>query len=397
MSDDGTTYDGVICMGGVDWWYHNRGHYDLQMMREFSRGMPVLYVNSIGMRVPRAREGRMFLSRVLRKFKSMRRGLVPIRENFSVLSPVAAPGRLARTVQGLIMPWQIKRAAKKLGITRPLLWIACPPAASVIDAIDPVAVVYQRTDRFEAFPGVDVEAIKEFDARLRVEADVVLYCNRGLFNAENATCKTAMFVDHGVDFDVFEAAGIGAACEPADVAAIPRPRAGFVGSIDAHTFAPKFFNDVVALLPEVHFVMVGGCSLPEGWCSAENVHFLGQKDYAEVASYMASCDVLLMPWNDSPWIKACNPIKLKEYLAVGRPVVSTSFDELEHWKDVVEVHDDAAGFAAAITTALKKKADSERIRDHVRAATWHVKAREVVAGLSDLGIDCEMTTPYDQE
>lgn len=383
-------------MGGVDWWYHNRGHYDLQIMREFSRDMPVLYVNSIGMRVPKVGEGRMFLSRVFRKLKSMRRGLVPIRENFSVLSPVAAPGRLARTIQAFVMPWQIKRAARKMGITRPLLWIACPPGASMIDALNPVGVVYQRTDRFEAFPGVDVEAIKKVDASLRERADVVLYCNRGLFNSEETTCKRAMFVDHGVDFDVFEAAGIGAASEPADVATIPRPRAGFVGSIDAHTFAPAFFNDVAALLPEVQFILVGGCSLPDGWCPAENVHLLGQKDYSEVASYMASCDVLLMPWNDSPWIKACNPIKLKEYLAVGRPVISTSFDELDHWQDVVDVHDDAAGFAAAITAALEQDRDPETIRDRVRTATWHAKAKEVMDGLGALGIECAMTSPYDQ-
>ncbi|MGH2824975.1 MAG: hypothetical protein ACRDLY_18540, partial [Thermoleophilaceae bacterium] len=53
-------FDGVICFGGVDWWYHNRGHYDLQMMRELSADRPVLYVNSIGMRMPAPRAGAMF-------------------------------------------------------------------------------------------------------------------------------------------------------------------------------------------------------------------------------------------------------------------------------------------------------------------------------------------------
>ncbi|MEO0662179.1 MAG: hypothetical protein AAFZ87_11625 [Planctomycetota bacterium] len=51
------TYDGVVCFGGEDWWYHNRAHYDMQMMRELSADLPVLYVNSIGMRVPTPGEG----------------------------------------------------------------------------------------------------------------------------------------------------------------------------------------------------------------------------------------------------------------------------------------------------------------------------------------------------
>ena len=73
------TFDGIICFGGEDWWYHNRGHFDLQMMREFSGRCPVLYVNSIGMRMPRVGEGKMFFRRMARKLRSLRRGLVRVR------------------------------------------------------------------------------------------------------------------------------------------------------------------------------------------------------------------------------------------------------------------------------------------------------------------------------
>ena len=80
-------FDGVVCFGGEDWWYHNRAHYDMQMMRELSYRMPVLYVNSIGMRVPTVTEGGMFFKRVQRKLKSFSRGLVRVREGFAVQSP----------------------------------------------------------------------------------------------------------------------------------------------------------------------------------------------------------------------------------------------------------------------------------------------------------------------
>lgn len=373
-------------MGGVDWWYHNRGHYDLQMMREFSRDMPVLYVNSIGMRVPSAREGRMFFSRVARKLKSVRRGLVPIRENFMVLSVLAAPGVLGRSVQRVLMPRQIRSAARRMGIHRPLLWIACPPGACMIEQLTPSAIVYQRTDRFEAFPGVDRTEIERVDRSLREKADIVLYCNRGLFEDEADSCMGALLVDHGVDFERFAAAGIDPS-EPEDIASIPRPRVGFVGSIDAHTFSPELFRRVVKSLPDVQFVLVGGCSLPKDWCESSNVHLLGQKAYEDVANYMAACDALIMPWNDSPWIKACNPVKLKEYMAVGRPIVSVPFDELEHWRGAVRIASDPASFALAIEAALQEPCDAAALRGRVADQTWHGKADAVRNALSDLGID----------
>ncbi|HOF40677.1 MAG TPA: exosortase, partial [Candidatus Hydrogenedentes bacterium] len=218
------------------------------------------------------------------------------------------------------------------------------------------------------------------------EADLTLFCSRSVFEEESAECRMAAFVDHGVDFEQFRSAGNGPVSEPGDVRAIPHPRVGFVGGIDAHTFDPELFLQTAAALPECAFVMVGACSLPEGWCNLPNVHFLGRKAYDEVAAYMAACDVLIMPWNRSPWIKACNPVKLKEYLAVGRPVVSTPFDELEHYQGLVCVADDAQKFAEGIRTALKAQPDADAMRQRVEQETWTAKARMVLENLQQAGV-----------
>ena len=85
-------FDGIICFGGEDWWYHNRGHFDMQMMREASKQLPVLYVNSIGVRQHSSGEGSMFFVRIWRKLKSVLRGLVRVRPLFHVFSPVSSPG-----------------------------------------------------------------------------------------------------------------------------------------------------------------------------------------------------------------------------------------------------------------------------------------------------------------
>jgi glycosyltransferase involved in cell wall biosynthesis len=398
--------DGVICFGGEDYWYHNRGHYDMQMMREAASGdhaVPVLYVNSIGMRTPRLGEGRMFLTRVRRKLRSLRRGRIKVRPNFTVFSPAVAPGRLGRMLTGWSLAGQVRRAARSCGITRPLVWVACPPAAAAAAKLAPAALVYQRTDRFEAFPNVDRDGIAAADRRLKRQADLTLFCSRLLYEAEHDECRRAAYVDHGVDYDRFYSAGRAStasiesrACAlvsegaseggPDDVRAIPHPRIGFIGGIDIHTFDPTLFVEVARRLPDLQFVLVGGCSLPAGWTGdLPNVHLLGQKPYDDVPAYMAACDVLIMPWNQGEWIKACNPVKLKEYLAVGRPIVTTPFDELRRYDGLVRTAADHAAFAAEIRSALQEPdaPGLEAGRRRVSDETWAAKAAAVARLLSE--------------
>ena len=384
MKQSTRDFDGIICFGGGDWWYHNRGHYDMQLCREFSRRLPVLYINSLGIRIPAVREGAMFLKRVSRKLDSFRRGFVRIDPRFAVVSPIFVPAFGGSAISRTVLAPQVRAAARRMGITRPLVWVTCPPAADVLPYLPVAALVYQRTDRWESYPEADPQRILAYHATLSKRADLTLFCSTLLMREEGPACRRPVYVDHGVDIDRFARAAE-AGSEPPDMAGIPSPRAGFVGGIDASTFDPDLFDRVVGLLPEVHFVLVGACSLSRSWQHA-NVWMLGQKPYETVASYMAACDVLLMPWNRSDWIRACNPIKLKEYLAVGRPIVSTPFVELEQYQGLVSVAEDAEAFARAIEAALAHPGDAGPRRDRVRGHTWQDKAAAVLDLLGRSGI-----------
>lgn len=379
-------FDGIICFGGEDWWYHNRGHYDMQMMRELSRVVPVLYVNSIGMRVPRVGEGAMFARRIARKLRSLRHGLVRVRDRFWVASPLVAPAGMGAGLNRAALAAQVRAFARRAGIRRPLVWVACPPGAEVLDHLHPVGVVYQRTDRFEAFHGVNEQRIKGFDRLLKDRADLTVFCSSWLMGQEAAECRSAEFIDHGCDYAAFAEAGRRGE-EPPDVRGIARPRIGFVGGIDAHTFDAQLFLGVAERVPEAQFVLVGGCSLPEGWCALPNVHLLGKRDYEQVPGYMAACDVLVMPWNRNEWIQACNPVKLKEYLAVGRPVVSTPFPELERFEGLVEVAGDAGRFAEAVRRAASSPGEADPRRARVELETWESKGTQALHALSQRGLE----------
>ncbi|MFH0909942.1 MAG: glycosyltransferase [Planctomycetota bacterium] len=383
------SFDGAICFGGVDWWYHNRGHYDLRMMGEFSLRVPVLYVNSIGMRMPPLSEGGMFFRRVGRKLHSVARGLVRVRPGFAVISPLTAPALRATPWGKRFLARQVRRAARRLGIRRPLLWIACPPAVETVPHIPHAALVYQRTDRYELFPGVDREAIRALDRRAKEAADLTLFCASLLREEEGAECRRALYADHGVDFETFAAAG-DSPWEPADVKPLPRPRIGFVGGMDAQTFDPDLFREAARRMPDCSFVMVGAVSLPRDWCSLPNVHFLGRKELDEVPGYMAACDALIMPWQKSEWIRSCNPVKLKEYLAAGRPVVSTPFHELRRYEGLVRVAEDAEAFARAVRAALEEPCDAARLRSRVRHETWAAQAGLVFSALEEMGLHASL-------
>lgn len=380
-----TTFDGIICFGGVDWWYHNRGHYDLQMMRELSGSIPVLYVNSIGMRLASGGSPAQFWTRVRRKLASVARGRVQVREGMTVFSPLSPPVRVGRSFLRRALAWQVRSAAEQLGIHRPLVWIACPPAAEVLDSLDPRAVIYQRTDRFEEYPGVDRKRITALDQALKRRAELTLFCSSLLMDEEGTGCRHALFVDHGVDFEVFKQAGMAATTPPA-LKHVGSPRIGYVGNLEPHRVDQRLLAQVARKLTDYQFVIVGPGPLAPEISSLPNVHRFPQQSYEQVPAFMAACDVLIMPWNENPWIQACNPVKLKEYLAVGRPVVSTPFEELRHYKEVVRIASGAGDFAAKIQSAVEHPGDLFALRNRVRKETWAAKADIVVNALGQQAV-----------
>lgn len=389
MPDPATreTFDGIICIGGEDWWYHNRGHFDFQVMRRMSRRWPVLFVNSLGVRMPSLADKGLFATRVRRKMKSLARGVVRVERGFHVFSPFSVPGETGQRLSDWALAPQINWAARRAGIKKPVLWMHCPAGVGLIDRIQHQRLVMQRTDRFEAFPEGDPVVLTRQVNEIKQRADLVVYAAEHLADEEKQDVKRQLVVTHGVDVEAFMAAGQCRTLYPEEVTAIPSPRVGFIGGIDHHTFDPDLFNQVVERSPDMQFVMIGACSLPQGWCPHRNVHFLGRQPYDQIARYMAAMDVLIMPWNKGAWIKACNPIKLKEYLAVGRPVVTTDFPALGIWRDLVHVADDAVAFADALADAIAKPYDAGVAQRRVCGETWESKAQLIQDSILELGLE----------
>lgn len=383
-------YDGIVCFSCGDWWYHNRGHFDMQLMRRFSRHVPILYVNAMGMRFPSVREGTMFATRIARKLRSVSRGLVKYAHNFHVLSPFSVPlysHPHIRKANALFVRCQLRVAVRRMGFDRPLLWVVSPPAVDVISNLQHAPLVYQKTDDFKAFHGVDVHVIAEMDRMLIDRSDLVIHVNRMLHEESVARGAHSFLTSHGVDYKRF-ATKIANEDEPNDIARIGKPRVGFYGGIDAHTFDVALLHDVARLLPGMSFVLIGHTSADVASLSAlSNIHFLGQKPYEQIPSYGRAFDVAMMPWRQNTWIEGCNPIKLKEYLALGKPVVSTPYPEGRSFRDSVYFADSAEQFADAIRQALREDCDRRRTERKQRVAgqTWDALFSEISSLINSIG------------
>lgn len=376
-------FDSVLCFGDSDWWYHNRGHADMQFMRRFARRVPTLYVNSLGVRLPQRGEGRMFARKIARKALSLLRYYRDGREGFPVLSPVFVPfeSGLRRRAMAAFLRAQLALVLRASGMRRPLVWIACPTASEVLSGFGNAPVVYQLSDCYAALGGGASSRIESLQDSIATRADLVTCASDKLQALAIEKYGHGEYVDHGVDFEMFAEAQH--AATPPELAGRPRPIIGFFGNIDGNTVDRELLANVIKLRPQLTFALVGPMASEFGALADNaNVVVIPRQSYGDIPRYGAAFDVCLMPWLQNEWIAHCNPVKLKEYLALGKPIVTTPFAELHRYKNLYYEANDAHTFAAAIDRALKED-DPQKQRERRAAAarhTWDMKF-ETVLGL----------------
>ena len=391
-TDRGVAVDpaGIVCFAGQDWWYHSRAHSEVQLMLRLAEHCPVLLVNSIGMRMPMPGRSTQPGRRIARKLHSFTRGLqapVPDLPNFHVLSPVTVPlgDPRVRSLNASSIRAQVRRAMRRIGIARPVMFVTVPNAWEVVESMPHETLVFNRADLHSAFEEADAELIGGFERELLARADHVLYVSHALMADERAlTGDRAFFLDHGVDLERFRLDPPGP--EPATLAAIPHPRIGYFGGLEPQTVDFTLLERLARDLPDAQLVLVGNATVPMGALVARpNVHWLGMQPYEDVPRYGAGFDVAIMPWLQNSWIEACNPIKLKEYLALGLPTVSIDFPELERYHALVTAVTDRDDFSAAVGRVLATggPASAQARREAVTQDSWDSKA-EILADLVGL-------------
>ena len=386
----------IICFAGEDWWYHHQ-HSKNHIMRRLARaGNRVIFVNSISMGLP-GLASRDFLAKVRRKLRSYARAVRVTDEGIIVVSPPVLPfysSRLARAINRQLLAAQIKLLMVAFDMRRPILWIAIPTAGEVVGRLDESALIYQVSDKYDANQMDHATAsnvIAEMHEDLLSRADLVYYSGRKLFEEESGKnsqlAGKARLLEQGVDYDHFASATSLEWTQPEDIAGVGHPRLGYFGAVDPWLIDQQLVRYVSQRRPEWQWVIVGLRASPLEIESLPNVHYLGSKPYSAMPQWAAAFDVCVLPWvTDNEFVNYGSPIKVREYLATGKPVVITPIYEYARLDGILRVSRNYDDFIAKVEDALKNDSlDKREARQNaVRESTWDVRAEEVSDAITEL-------------
>ena len=366
---------------GEDWGAHpsSTGH----LVRHLAEDRRIVWVNSIGMRAPRL--DRSDLARVLAKLRGAAgRSRAPLKPQATPPGPIVQPLVLpmarsapGRAINRALLARSVGGAAKRAGLYRPVLWLSLPSAVDAIDAIEHSAVVYYCGDDFSALAGVDHDAAAAMERELVARADLVLAASP-LLASRFPVGKTRL-LEHGVDLDLFSRP------EPPALDLPKGKVAGFYGAL-APWIDTGLLRDVAGLLPDWRFLFIGPVKTDvSAIAGLSNVTLLGERPHHELPGYSQHWTAGMIPFHDNAQIRASNPLKLREYLAAGRPVVATPFPAMLPYRTGIRVATTAREFAdALIAAAAEGDAGTTERQKLVAGESWTARAAEASRLIDDL-------------
>jgi glycosyltransferase involved in cell wall biosynthesis len=370
---------GVVYFGN-DWHSENRTSSHHMAMR-LAASMPVLYVASPGLRAPQA-SGRDF-KRLVRKLLAAFKPPTQIGERLWLCTVPQIPFRRLPGVDAINRVfglWSVQRALRKAGFGERITWFVVPHPGFMAKRLGEKLCVYYCIDDYAAHPGVDANLIAARDRELTRLADLVFVAPPTLLASKREINPHTVFAPHGVDVDLFGKAQDPATEIPAAARDLPRPIIGYFGSI--HEWIDVELIEWLAReRPQWTFLLIGHAAVDVGRLRAlSNIHLAGTQAYATLPAWAKSFDVAIIPYRLNRQVENANPLKLREYLACGKPVVSVRNAEIEKFSRWVRIADGREAFLDAIEGALRDERPempAER-RAAVADQTWDRRVADVL-------------------
>ncbi len=269
-----------------------------------------------------------------------------------------------------------------------IVWFYTPMALPLLGGLQPRAIVYDCMDELSAFKGAPRQ-MRQRETALLKSADLVVTGGPRLYEAKRDTNPNVLCLPSAVDAQHYSARRASAdqsAMARADAlqGAIGKPRLGFFGVIDERLDL-ELIARVADADPRWQVVMVGPVAKiePDALPKRPNLHWLGQQPYALLPQLVAGWDVCLMPFALNESTEFISPTKTLEYMAAGKPVVSTPIHDVKAmFGDIVAIAAEPDGFIEACRRALaepaaEKHAREERMQARVREHSWDAAAEKI--------------------
>jgi UDP-galactopyranose mutase len=273
------------------------------------------------------------------------------------------------------------------GVSKYTLWYYTPMALPFTRHLSPLSVVYDCMDELSAFAGAPPE-LTALEAELLTRCDLVLTGGHSLYEAKRERHHNVHAYPSAVDVGHFAAARTWTRT-PDDQRRIPAPRIGYYGVIDERLDLP-LISGLARNRPDWQIVLIGPVIKvdPANLPQAPNIHYLGPKRYEELPAYVAGWDVAVMPFARNEATRFISPTKTPEYLAAGKPVVSTSIRDVVRTygtTGMVRIADTVDAFVSAVEDAMRDNRATRitRIDEHLKDQSWDHTWSRIEALMTD--------------
>jgi glycosyltransferase involved in cell wall biosynthesis len=359
------------------------------VLRELAKTRRVLWLNSLATRTPNLSSARD-LGKLRRKLGEFARGPVRVENDLWVFTPLVLPLphlAAARAANRLALRVTLGALRSRLGLSDFHLWTFLPNVADYLGVLGEQLSVYYCVDEWSMFSYLDRDRTVELERRLLTKVDAVFAINHALAETKRSINSATFVSPHGVDVDLFGRALSDDTVVPADLAAIkalnPGPVIGFYGTLQDWVDL-ELIESVARARPDWSIVLIGQILIDvERLRTISNVHLLGRRAHQELPAYCKGFDVGIIPYRRQARMEFVNPIKLREYLAAGLPVVSTSVPEVVRYGARCAIADSPEDFVLAIeaaTTGIGTATSLARRRTRAAAManeSWSARVAEV--------------------
>ena len=359
-------------------------------MRRFARaGNKVIFLNSISMGLPSLGH-KDIVPRITRKLRSYAKLARETDDGITVVSPASLPffgSDTARAINRRLLQAQIKRLTGNRDFSKPILWIAIPTAAEMIGCFDESLVIYHISDKYDANTmdhATDPLLIRKLHNKAIANADIIFYSGRKLLSEATDGLDRSYLLEQAVDYehwaDLDEKVARSELQIAPEVVAIPGPRLGYFGAIEPWLVDQELIKQAGRQNPDWQWVFIGNRSRGLEIEGLPNTHFLPPVAYDDLPRYAAGFDVCVLPWEtEQAFTSYGSAIKVREYLATGKPVVISPLPEYEPMRDVLRIARSRDQFLSLVEDALNETDPGTRKRrqEAVAGGTWDARAEFV--------------------
>jgi glycosyltransferase involved in cell wall biosynthesis len=363
-----------------DW--HEDPTSNHHVLRELAKTRRVLWLNSLATRKPNLGSARD-LGKIKRKLREFVKGAVNVENDLWVATPLVLPlpqSKVASFLNRQILRGTIRALRAQLGIDRFHLMTFLPNTAPYVGRLGEDLAIYYCVDEWATFPGLDREGTLAMERKLLESVDATFTTSLALREKKAAYCRNTFLAPHGVDYAKFARALDDSLAVPDDLAKLRGPKIGFFGTL-RDFLDYELMAHVAKARPDWSLALIGQELCDIGPLKGlPNVHLLGQKKHDELPAYCKGFDVGLIPYRIDNDVKFINPLKLREYLSAGLPVVSTNMPEVQPYAHLCHIADTGDQMVAAIERALTEGSKQERVARSalMKTETWQARVAAIM-------------------